>query len=223
MKVDHYAQKNEYIRNCLENKNEGDSVESDYDSKFVCRKNKRAPLWGTSPVNYNVYKKNKRINIDISIYFNYKGNKNRDRALELARDTLPCIRNFFAKHGIKINLKIREKYVFSFLRGALGEAWDADHFINLHDEIRYADTANWSLYPLMVGYENSLEFRCGLFIHELSHRLGLNDTYPDPDCPDRKRIAPLGEIMSGVGLFGVSKSIFNPIEIKQMLAPLCGE
>ena len=120
--------------------------------------------------------------------------------------------NFFAKHGIKLDLTFYEETGFS-------DWWNCDHSINLHSHYGRATSGNWVTHRT-AGIDLDEEGRCSLFLHELGHRLGLPDTYPDPDCPDRPRIGPEDDIMNNSWL-GADNTKLYPYAIKELLGELC--
>ncbi|MDC1174496.1 hypothetical protein OAT67_03845 [Bacteriovoracaceae bacterium] len=213
-KVAYYAQKDGHINNCLNDKKNGDSGKKDYTSAHLCKK---VGWWLDSkrgePVKYKVHKKNGLINIDTSIYFDYKGDeKNRERSFKRLRKAMKCMKSFYAKHGIRLNLTVKED-------SGLHDWWSCDHSINIWDEKMNPNSANWTT----TTYLSDARV-CRHFLHELGHRLGLPDSYPDPDCPDREPIKSRYDMMYSTGSGAdVNESNIDGETISKLIRPLCGE
>ena len=219
-KVDSYASQNSYISNCVDRVPEGEEIRY---SKFLnyrlCRK---IPFFfdvpNINPAEYTISKREGRIVIKTSIYANYKGSFfNRKEALEDIRETVPCIQDFYARHGIKLDLTIRTgDNPLDMVR--------SDHFINFYDSFYRPDFSNWAIYVTRGGKDVlTKDIRCRLFTHELGHSLGLDDTYRDSDCPDRERIMPRNNIMSAGRNSNIHYAKLYPYAIEKLLKPLCGE
>ena len=88
---------------------------------------------------------------------------------------------------IKLNLTIKEDT-------GLSDWWGCDHSINLHDKYDRATDTNWVTHEM--GKPNLAPLIGVLYLHEIGHRLGLPDTYIDPDCPDREPIMPRDDVMN---------------------------
>ena len=218
-KVDDYASENSYISNCIDRVPDGKEIH--YSKLFnadVCRKilsffdYKRV-----TSVKYTLLKREGRIVIKTSIYANYRGSLfNREKALKDIRETVPCIKDFYARHGIKLDLTIRE--------GNNPLDWiQSDHFINFYDSFHRPRAKKWAIYVTHGKNILTKDTRCRLFVHELGHSLGLNDTYPDTDCPDRKHIMPRNDIMSAGKNSNIHYTKLYPYAIEKLLKPLCGE
>ena len=216
-KVAYYAQKNGYISNCLEDKNEGDKASVNESWKGLC---KIIDWWpdkyqsGGTPSKYRVYKKNQIINIDTSISFSYQGDKeNKSRSFERVKKAIPCMKNFYARHGIKLNLRIETS-------NNPHSSSSCDHSINLWDEKMNPDADNWTT----TTYLDDSQV-CRHFLHELGHKLRLDDSYPDPGCPDRKPIKSRYDIMYaiGMGAADVTESRLDADSISKIIGPFCRE
>ena len=219
-KVDDYASQNSYISNCIDRVPEGKEIHySRFFNRIVCRK---IPFFfdipDINPAKYTILKREGRIVIKTSLYANYKGHfSNREKALEDIRETVPCMKDFYAKHGIELDLTIKEgKNPLDMLQ--------SDHFINFYDERDKSTAKNWAIY---VGHRGkkilTKNNRCSLFVHELGHSLGLHDTYPKSRCPDRGRIMPKDDMMRSGGYSNIHDTKFYPYAIEALLKPLCGE
>jgi len=210
------SQNNPYIKKCLENVEEGIEVKVDGSYSEICKK---VDWWideyRGSPKKYTLSKQNDLIVLTTSVSFHYKGDpKNRSKTFELANGALPCIKNFFAKHGIILNLTFKDSddKETSHLKSDLD--------INLWDYYRKVNSENWSF--LHIPTESDFEKKnCGIFIHELSHNLGLKDTYPNPDCPDREVGDDVDDIMYSANIRSTENLKFTDQAIKELLAPLC--
>ena len=219
-KVDYHASQNDYISSCVDRVSEGKEI---YHSKFfnptLCRKLPFFPdRRDSSPSKYTIQKREGRIVIKTSLYANYRGNIfNRKEALEDIRETIPCIKDFYAKHGIKLDLTIRGgDDPLDIIR--------SDHFINFYDNLNRSYVKDWAIYTTQKGNQvYTKNTRCGLFIHELGHNFGLPDTYPESRCPDRERIMPFDDIMRSSSHFSPYETKFYPYAIEILLKPLCGE
>ena len=153
--------------------------------------------------------------LETSFYLNYTGNKSRQKvAFAKVRQTIPCMQDFYARHGIKLSLTIKGD-------GQSDESDCCDHSINLHDQFDRVDSSNWAINQT-VGTILTPETRCTLYLHEMNHRLGLDDTYSDPDCPDREKIMPGFDIMAA-GFPYPDFHVLYPYAIDELLGPLCGK
>ncbi|MDC1173895.1 hypothetical protein OAT67_00755 [Bacteriovoracaceae bacterium] len=225
-KVAYYAEKNGYISNCLKTINDGEEKKVEKRTSRLCKKDAKEldpyshridsskHAYRTTTGNYTLSKKRGQLVISTSIYFLFKGEeKDREEAFRVLEDTKKCIVNFYAKSGIKLDL------TFYYETGPRDKQV-CDHFVNLHTRTNRADSGNWAT----EGAANpnmSNSNRCALYLHELGHKLNLPDTYPDPACPDREIISPIGDIMR-VGSYGqVEDSKLYPYAIKEMLGDIC--
>jgi hypothetical protein len=201
-----------YVNSCLRQIPEGSSTTVNSQLRQLCKKVSWGPdiIQGTN-VNYQVAKKNGRIVISTSIAFNYQGDKeNKEEAFKQVEDSIPCMQEFFARHGIQLELTIME--------GTPNHG--CDHNINLHDHYARPNAGNWAIYGTAKG-TLSASSRCAVNVHELSHKLGLADTYPDPDCPSRDPIGPLDDVMHQSNPISAAK--LYPEAIQQILGPLCDQ
>lgn len=206
-KIAYYANKDPYIQGCLNTKQEGAKTKVSGLLVSLC---KLPDKQHTANKKYELKKVNGQIVISTSISFNYKGNaENRAEAFKRVQDAIPCIQEFFAHHGIKLELTIKSE----------SGASSCHHNVNLHDEFARSDSSNWTTHR-DLGKVTTAGERCSVFIHELSHILGLPDAYPDPDCPDRQPISAENDIMRTTNIDSSNLTYF-PHSIRTLLGPLC--
>jgi hypothetical protein len=216
-KVAYYAEKNRYIRNCIKATNEGRKKVVSRPSSDLCKKINWLPDSKRSRTGkYKLKKENGAIILSAKIYFKFKGHdKDKKEAFKKLQSTQLCMTDFYAKHGIKLDLTFHEETGFS--------DWiNCDHSINLHTKTKRANSKNWASHGA-ANPKMSDSNRCALYLHEFGHRLGLSDTYIDPDCPDREVIYPDDDIMNGGTYSFVENNKLYPTAIYQLLEPLCGE
>lgn len=215
-KVAYYAHDNEYVNNCLEKTNNGTEKKVSYTAKFTCEE---PDSYFQGPVGYQVSKENDQIVVSTKISFDYKGNpQNKQKSIQAMRNTLPCMKEFYARHGIKLNIS------FEFNNNeSTGQS--CDHYLNLWDEVERADSVNWASHKT-VGVEMGLggaEYdRCSLALHELGHLLGLADSYPSPECPDQ-RVGTIDDIMRSSLNIKPEEAKIEDNDLKKILKPICGE
>ena len=207
--VDYHAAQNDYISNCLDNIPEGKKVKQSKAFLYLCKKNalffidsKDAPK-----AKYTIQKREGRIVIKTNIYAKYQGNS-KEKAFRTIRETIPCVENFYARHGIKLDLSITD-YPSGY-----------DHEVNFHDSYDNSNSKNWSIYregPWPISRHD----RCYIYTHELGHLLGLPDTYYDSRCPDRN-LKSNDDIMNGSNfLYSIYQLRLYPYAIQTLLGPLC--
>ena len=207
-KAIYYAQQNNYLKECIR-LNEKESKIIGYQSRHICKENPPPPLFYSSPVSYKSYIKSGVMYIDTLLCFSYKGEEKDEKdAFSIVRETIPCVQNFFARHGIKLNIAMKK-----FPNP------DCQSRINLHRFHPRNNALNWSTHQ----NQGSVNFNrnCSLYAHETLHSLGVRDTYPDPDCPDRK-LGELDDIMRDNNL-SINELNLYPYAIETMIKPLCEE
>ena len=222
-KIHTYAHTNPYISQCLNQVPERTRVSIDRYWYEDCRSSKNEENIYIEKKKYQLEIKNGAIELSTSICFSYRGDEARrvvsTNALER---TLPCFRNFFARHGIKLNLS------FSFESGTQSSP-QCDHSTNLHyhyhsQEELLANSQNWVTHHSTNSIRNkdyNPNSRCVLAIHEFGHLLGLVDTSKSSKCINRKRTMPIDDIMNAHFLEGPYYKKFYPYAIEELLAPLC--
>ena len=210
--IDHHAARNDTISSCLNSVSEGKKVEHSEIFWQLCEKDKWLFIdfkqWLKSK--YTIQKRAGQIVIKTNLHANYQG-RFKTEALQSIRETIPCVKHFYARHGIKLELSITD-----YKSGH-------DHTVNFHDSFPRSNHKNWAIYrdgrTLLTK-----DHRCYIYIHELGHLLGLPDTYHDPRCPDRE-IKTRDDIMNGFDYLyfhNMNRLKFYPYAIKKLLRPLCG-
>lgn len=212
-KVPFYAHSNPYIDKCLKTRKDGASAEVDDDWEALCSKKPKV-YYGTEK-KYDLKKVNGQIVLSTSIAFDYQGKPERKaEALKMVKDSIPCIKEFYARQGIRLELTIMDRKE----KGAKA----CKHHLNLHDEFERNNSSNWSTHKDQ-GQTMSDQDRCSTYIHELTHNLGIPDSYPDKDCPDRNPIGPNDDVMNKGGAWSPASLKLYPEAIKSILEPLCGK
>ena len=215
-RVAYYAEKNGYISRCLERKRERDRVKVDENWFSLCKKVNGLPdKRYRSKKAYKLEVKNGQIILAAKLYFSFKGDEtDKEKAFKRMRKARPCMENFFARHGIKLELTFQEE-------SGWYDWWNCDHSLELRTDALRAKTANatrWFSHKL-DGNNLSDSQVCSLNMHEFSHLLGLPDLYSDPVCPDGLT-GPRDSLMNGA--WGDIETLkLYPNEIEQVLQPLC--
>lgn len=196
-----------YLSRCLKNPKvpEGKTVHVDGVSLESCGphgKNRR------SRVLYSITKRGGILELYVPIKYIYIGGADRKQAvLEATADAYRCAQSFFHRHGFKLIVDLVENH-----------ARNGGDTVQLFDDRASTDVENWAVLQTngrcMPSYE-----ACNTFIHELSHRLGLDDSEPDPSCRSRK-IGPVDDVMRTVGR-PTEELRFYPVEIRKIAKALC--
>jgi hypothetical protein len=213
-KVAYYAAKDNYISGCIEKAQSNTSIDVVRPTFDLCRKIEWLPVSARGRIGkYQLKKSNGQITLSSSLYFSYEGNeKNKTEAFKRLSAAKSCMMNFYARHGIKLDITFKKE-------SGVKDWWSCDHSINLHDNYKRANSNNWTTHKT-IGKTLTPEDVCSVFLHELGHKFGLPDTYPDPDCPDRKQVMPRDDIMSG-SWAGADNTKLYPLHIVNLLSPLC--
>ena len=213
-KVAYYAKKNGYINNCLGQLPTESEKKVNYKASHLCR---WPNTYFGNPVSYQVSKETNTIVLSTKLYFKYKGRpENKQKSVKAMTDVLPCLKDFYAKHGIKLNI------TFEFGEKD-SEAESCNHNLNLWDETNRANPLNWVSHKSTgydIGMEDEPKNRCALALHELGHLFGFGDSYPRPDCPDQK-IGPSNDIMRRGAFKKPFEVEITRSDIIQILRPLC--
>ncbi len=223
-KVAFYAQRDEYILNCLDKTIDKKEVDVDETFSFLCEKINGSPdKYQTKLKKYRLKKENEQIVLSINLCFSYEGDvNNRNDSFRRLKDTKSCLEDFFARHGVKPDFNFyqmpgeTEEYL-----NKLKESSNCDHHITLHDHHSRPNSSNWPTHT-SLGLNLTARDRCLIFVHEFNHNLGLPDVYADSRCPDRERVMPRDDIMHA-DIYMPTFFGFYPYAIKHILKPLCGD
>ena len=222
-KVHLYAHINPYISQCLNRVPERTRANIDHYWHEDCRSSENHEITYLENKKYRLEIKNGAIELSTRICFSYRGDESKrlisTNALE---GTLPCIRNFFARHGIKLNLS------FAFEPNDQSSL-ECDHSSTFHyhynnQKNELANSQNWVTYHSTNSIRSrdyNPNSRCVLAIHEFGHFLGLADTSQSSNCVNRKRVMPSNDIMNTNFLESPYIKKFYPYAIEELLAPLC--
>jgi len=214
LRIEYVSQHNPYIKKCLDKVENSREIKVDETVNNLCKKVSWLPdKYEKIPKKYSLSKEGGKIVLRTSITFEYKGiAKDRFNTFDLVKKNIPCVSSFFAKHGIRLDLKIFDRNDMN------NSVTKTDHNINLWDYYPPKDKENnWSVLSDPKLGEKDL---CGTLIHDLSNRLGLKDKYPNPDCPDRE-IGDREDIMYTSGSIDHNYLRFKKEDIEALLAPLC--
>ncbi|MFG1492018.1 hypothetical protein [Halobacteriovorax sp. ZH4_bin.1] len=215
-RISYYANKSTYIKSCLENRSAEVFVEVDYKSQSLCNKESNLFKYVGTKTKYKTYIKEGLVNIDVSLYLKFDGNeKDKEESMALVRNSMPCVKDFYARHGLKLNVDLKEET-------GIVDRFKCDHTIMISKEHKRPTAKEWATHKFANVANINDQKRCKLYIHELAHNLGLADAYKDRLCPDRKIILDDKNIM-GDGPSGYSpyQAELNGSQIRTILSPLC--
>lgn len=217
--IDAAAAQNPYLSACLKKLKEGRQfffIPVDRVNSQLCRREEG--IVNNLSGKYSLSFRENQLNLDIKIYFIWKGDsEKRQEAFSVLEKSFPEIKFFFARHGIKLNLKTYEQT-------GLRNRFSADHTVNLHNKI-IAQKNNWPL-SAHGAYKMSERMRYGIHTHEILHLMGLFDAYYSYDesdnliCPDRRR-TELDEIMNNSDRLDITYLYLAQDSIQYLLQPLC--
>ena len=210
----HPLKDGDYIKGCLEKIPEG-KVQDVHDRViFPC--NNKKEIKGGGLRKYSLRKEGGKMVVSTSIYFNFLGSQgSKADRFERVRSAKKCMQDFFTRHGLVLDIKFQGDKDSDHKE-------DCDHSINLHDNMNREDSKNWSSVS-SGGKEMTPQERCGTYLHELFHRLGLPDSYSDPfHCPDRQNIHGRDSIMACLPA-DCSQSRLYDEHLKMLLDPMCGK
>ncbi|MFG1499405.1 hypothetical protein ABMA70_04290 [Halobacteriovorax sp. XZX-3] len=215
-RISYYANKSTYIKSCLENRPEDSVVEVDYKSQSLCDKNSDLFKYVGTKTKYKTYIKEGLVNVDVSLYLKFDGNeKDKEESMALVRNSMPCVKDFYARHGLKLNVDLKEET-------GIMDRFKCDHTVTISKEHKRPTAKEWATHKFANVANINDQKRCKLYIHELAHNLGLADAYKDRRCPDRKIILDDKNIM-GDGPSGYSpyQAELNGSQLRTILSPLC--
>ncbi|MFG1482066.1 hypothetical protein ABMA79_03140 [Halobacteriovorax sp. HFRX-2_2] len=215
-RISYYANKSTYIKSCLENRPEDSIIEVDYKSQSLCNESSDIFKYVGTKTKYKTYIKEGLVNIDVSLYLTFDGNeKDKEESMALVRKSMPCVKDFYARHGLKLNVDLKEET-------GIMDRFKCDHTITISKEHKRPTATEWATHKFANVANINDQKRCKLYIHELAHNLGLADAYKDRKCPDRKIILDDKNIM-GDGPSGYSpyQAELNGTQLRTILSPLC--
>ena len=205
-KAAYYARRSAYISRCLDNVRIGEEA-SIFNMSYTCNQHY------SNITNYTLRRDGSLIALEASIALDYRGEGRADEAFGVIRQTMPCVEDFFARHGIRLRLTLKEGY-------DLFDWFVYDHVVELVDYGMFATSNKWVLYLNHHDGRVEEEKRCLSIAHELGHNFGLRDGYLDANCPERE-VTPPDDIMHSV--YGtVAQTRLYPYDVRRLLKPLCG-
>ncbi len=221
-KVRSRAEKDAYISACLARVPEGTRANIDDHWHQLCKSSRGQRTLFNTKKKYQLEIKDGVVALSTTLCFTYRGKEaQRMATVEAIRETLPCMENFFARHGIKLNLNLRFGPNFHTWR-------ECDHLVALHNDLEElnVNAERWATHRSLghtIGTVPGLKNRCTLAIHELGHLFGLKDTYKSEKCQTRKRIMDSRDIMGPIFSLNPNIKKFYPYAIEELLAPLCDQ
>lgn len=203
-----------HIRQCLNQLKNWEWTLVNYKRQQLCRNNEDGTSFSHwSPVRYALYKQHGQLVISAKRNLTYIGpEKYRPLAEEMVTRAEVCVEAFYARFGLKLNLELQFANWLSSLVDPIN--------INVHHRGEKWTALNWTLSdPRSATLYTDQRF-CSFVAHELSHTLGLPDTYPDYECPDRPPHGPLNSVMRAYGM-DIDKVILAEDHIQMLVEPLC--
>lgn len=209
-RLEYGSGKSPYIKACLANT--APSEEKRVVSKFslgpTCIRH-------GNKVDYQVYKENNIIRIDLTRRLVYQSDKKNYALVKQKIDAAQaCVRSIYANHGIHLTFN------YSFSEPGVTE--NPDQYledINIYDDYPRSNARHWGILSDQGDLHTSTRV-CTLIAHELGHHLGLDDSYEDPECPYRPPPNSQYDLMTDSSNPPELTRI-NEAEIKKMLTPLC--
>ena len=209
-RIAYYSRKNPYIANCLEHVEERASRYVSYRYSIPCESEEKGSFTRKVEAGYRAHKRDGQINIDLSVCFRYRGTGDRTQAFATVKDTIPCMEEYFSRHGIKLNFRA-EMWV--------GFSKRCDHKVALYDELKKSNAEKWAIWKSSTFTLND-NIRCALYLHETGHLLGLRDTALQSECSPVEIGHPRSIMRTG-SLGGAINTHYMDHEIEQILRPLC--
>lgn len=127
---------------------------------------------------------------------------------------LPCMKDFFSKHGIDLDLKFEHNAPGARFSRNFG----SESIVNIRENGNRGSTYNNSNWAFSLD-GNVLQNACLTMVHELGHLLGLKDEYADPQAPYRKP-GPDDSVMKRCHCPSHEVK-FNTKHLKQILGAAC--
>jgi len=210
LKINENAQKNKYIRNCLVRVPDG----SDEDVSFPVDDGR-----GEWEAAYDLKKEDGQIILESEIYFHIK--KNKAAITQQVEEVIPCMKDFFARHGIKF----RPTFYYESWKSYFFKS--SDHVVSLYENLpeHLPNARKWATkmtngIPVNLSNKSGSINRCSQFLHEYSHLLGMVD--------DKVTCNYYGESMkqkppiTSTDAFAPPEKLrICPEQIISMLSPLC--
>ena len=212
-KIRFFSSENKYLANCLKNPDYSGMRSYFFPNFEKCTESQR-PRQTQAAFDLGVV--DGKITIKMDIGFNYAGlPSHMKEAWDRLEQSKPCIREFFARQGIDMNINFQDLDKETTTRPK------CHHILEYSDESPFADADHWVTHA-SLGKTYEQENVCAMAVHEIGHKLGLLDTYPDPECPLRKTIRKTDDVMNGGSQSDLKYKHIYPEDLQEILKPLCG-
>ena len=209
-KAAYYAQSNSILQNCLRSFNQPKEVNVVDTRQYKCKNGVQS-----LPRAYRLTRESDRIRISATINLYYHGYpKGEQASLERFHRIYPCVRDFYARQGIDLDLTFRIDPGLVARRGA-------DFDVRLWDERRVSEPRDWIMLNRTGGIfeKNRIvtdHFACFVVAHELGHGFGLPDRTSTCEGEPRRG----DDLMASVNFWQEQNRIY-PEDLETIIGPLC--